>query len=340
MFHEGPQGAGTMTGGNIAYHLRPNKAVERALFLDLLNRVGRTAFNISDYQYVGFGGPFMEDFKAVHVATRISDMTCVERDPVVQARQIFNCPLKCVKFVLSDASTFLGNFPAGRPTVAWLDFTSPGELKQQLDDTFNLVKNLAHGDIFKITLNASVSSLKEDPGKLLKQHELIHLRRQEFEGRVGLDKPTTIKDDDFKADNYPTLLLHTLCNAANRAVNNSSLVIQPLTAFTYSDGTAMLTATGIILDPNIPVTNDFSETSRLAHWRFIKLAWEYPIKIDLPVLSLRERMALEKMQPNGSVTEAIQVLGQVIAPDGIPPQAVEAFADFYRIYPEFVRANL
>ncbi|QAA92455.1 O-methyltransferase [Pollutimonas thiosulfatoxidans] len=328
-----------MTGGNIAYHLRPNKAVERALFLDLLNRIGRTSFNISSYQYVGLGGPFMEDFKALHLATRISDMTCIERDAIVQARQRFNCPLSCVKFVLSDSSTFLDNFRAETPTVAWLDFTSPGELKQQLDDTFKLVKNLAHGDIFKVTLNASVAALREDPGNI-KQHELASLRRQAFEERVGLDKPSTINPEDFKANKYPTLLLQALHNAAKRAVNNTSLDVQPLTAFSYSDGTIMLTATGIILDPNEACTDEFPVSSRLSHWPFAMLDWKYPIDIDLPVLSLRERMELEKIQPNGSVQDAKNTLGQVINPAGIPPQAVTSFAKFYRIYPEFVRANL
>ena len=328
-----------MSGGNIAYHLRPNKAVERALFLDLLNRLGRTSFNISEYQYVGFGGPFMEDFKALHMATRISDMICIERDPVVQARQKFNCPLKCVKFNLSDSSTFIDNFRADRSTVVWLDFTSPGELKQQLEDTFKLVKNLAHGDIFKVTLNASVVALREDLGGL-KRNELASLRKQVFEEQVGADKPEVVDLSDFKADKYPTLLLHALHNAARRAVNNTRLFVQPLTAFTYSDGTAMLTATGMILDPDVANIADFPLNSRLDHWPFAKLDWAYPTNIDLPVLSPRERMALEQIQPNGSVQDATNIFGEVIHREGIPPQAITSFAKFYRMYPEFVRAHL
>ncbi|MBV6887099.1 O-methyltransferase [Xanthomonas euvesicatoria] len=328
-----------MNGGNIAYHLRPNKAVERALFLDLLNRIGRTAFNISGYQYVGFGGPFMEDFKAVHMATRISDMVCIERDSVVQARQKFNCPLRCVNFVLSDSSTFLDNFRPSTPTIAWLDFTSPGELRQQLDDTCKLVNKLAHGDIFKVTLNAAVAALREDPGNI-KQKELTLLRKAVFEERSGADKPNVIGPDDLKASNYPKLLLQALHNAANRGVNNTSLIVQPLTAFAYSDGTMMLTATGILLDPDQISIDEFPDSSRLLHWPFVNLDWKYPIEIDLPVLSLRERMALEKLQPDGTVKDAKDELGAVIDHQGIPPQAVTSFAKFYRIYPEFVRASL
>jgi hypothetical protein len=328
-----------MSGGNIAYHLRPNKAVERALFLELLGRIGRTSFNISDYQYVGFGGPFMEDFKAIHHATRISTLTCIERDAGVQARQKFNCPLKLVNFVLSDSSTFLDTFRPEDPTIAWLDFTAPGELKQQLDDTCKLVSKLAHGDIFKVTLNASVSALRE--GSVgLSQSELLLLRKLTFEERAGLDMPLDVSDDDFKSANFPSLLLRALHSAANRGVSNTSLMVQPLTAFSYSDGTTMLTASGILLDSEVLRVDEFRESSRLSHWPFAALDWACPIEIDLPVLSLRERMALEKTQPEGSVADARSILGDAVNPQGIPPKAVQSFAKFYRLYPEFVRASL
>jgi hypothetical protein len=328
-----------MSGGNIAYHLRPNKAVERSLFLDLLGRIGRTSFNISDYQYIGFGGPFMEDFKAIHAATRISNMVCIERDPVVQARQKFNCPLSCVKFVLQNSSTYIDDFSSEFPTIVWLDFTSPGELKQQLDDTAKLVNKLAHCDIFKVTLNASVAALREQTAGL-SENELVTLRRQEFEARVGADRPLTITDGDFKPNKFPTLLLQAVHLAAKRGVNASTLVIQPLTAFVYSDGTPMLTATGIVLDPAKTDVLAFPQSSRLSHWPLSSIGWQYPLEIDLPVLSMRERLALESLQPNGTVAQAKQLLGPLIAPEGIPPKAVRSFGTYYRIYPEFARISL
>lgn len=328
-----------MSGGNIAYHLRPNKAVERALFIELLTRIGRTAFNISEYKYVGFGGPFMEDFKAIHAATRISDMVCIERDETVQARQKFNCPVSCVKFMLQDASTFIGEFESDVPTVAWLDFTSPGELKQQLDDTSNLVKKMAHGDIFKVSLNASVDALKEPvPG--INQKELCKLRRATFEDRAGTDLPQGVKDDDFKADRYPTLLLKATNLAANRGVNHSGLIVQPLTAFRYSDSTTMLTATAIILDPTKLDVANFPAESRLCYWPFASLDWKYPYEIDLPVLSSRERMALESLQPDGTVPQALEKFGSIIGPNGITHSAISSFWKYYRVYPEFVKVIL
>ena len=328
-----------MSGGNIAYHLRPNKAVERILFIELLNRIGRNSFNISDYRYIGFGGPFMEDFKALHIATRISKMTCLERDSTVQSRQEFNNPLSCVDFVLKDSSSFVDEYTFDGPCIVWLDFTSPGELKQQLDDTFNLVKQLAHGDIFKVTLNASVQALREDPGNL-KPSELLLIRKSVFEDRVGVDMPANIKDSEFRTDQYPALLLRALHMAVKRGTNHSKLIAQPLTAFQYSDGTNMLTATGIILDPKKLKATKFHKLSRLDHWPFAKLDWTFPVEIDLPVLSTKERMTLEKLQPNGTVPQAQGALGAAIGSEGITPKGVKSFAAFYRVYPEFVKVSL
>lgn len=327
-----------MSGGNIAYHLRPNKAVERTLFIDLLNRLARNSFNISDYQYVGFGGPFMEDFKAIHTATRISKMICIERDQTVQARQMFNCPLSCVDFVLKNSSDFVDDFSADMPNVVWLDFTSPGELKQQLDDTSNLVKKLAHGDVFKVTLNASVSALREE-SSAVNQVELVKLRRSVFENRTGTDLPANLTDNDFKADQYPRTLLRATKLAAERGVNHSGLVIQPLTAFSYSDGTTMLTATGIVLDPRQIHVERFPEVSRLTHWPFANLTWSHPLSIDLPVLSARERMTLETLQPNGTVGQAIQKLGAMVGNAGITQAAIASYGRYYRVYPEFARIS-
>lgn len=325
-----------MSSRTIAYHLRPNKAVDRALFLDLLTRVGR-AFNISDYHYYGFGGPFMEDFRAIHTALRVENMHCIERSPTVQARQRFNSPIRGIEYILSTASDFLVGFEADDPSVVWLDFTSPGELKQQLDDTRVLVSKLAEGDVFRVTLNAQVSSLRE-PSRELNEKELVVIRKAQFEERAGEYLPKVVKDSCFRQDKYPALLLQSVVAAANKGVSSSpTLCVQPLSAYSYSDGTPMLTATGIVLRKDF--RQKFIQETRLGHWPFASLDWKYPLEINLPVLSTRERLALETLMPQGTVADAKALLKDVVAVDGIEPAGIASFKQFYRIYPEFVRVG-
>ena len=54
-----------MSGGFIPYHLRPGKAVDRKLFIESLQLMSRR-LQVENYTYIGFGGPFLEDFKQIH----------------------------------------------------------------------------------------------------------------------------------------------------------------------------------------------------------------------------------------------------------------------------------
>ena len=47
------------------YHLRPNKSIDRNLFIQTL--IGLSSFfPISEYQYTGFGSYLFDDFKLLH----------------------------------------------------------------------------------------------------------------------------------------------------------------------------------------------------------------------------------------------------------------------------------
>ena len=54
-----------MSGSSLPYRLRPNKAVDRELFLSLLMRL-TPKLGLEKYHYVGLGGPFLEDFRLLH----------------------------------------------------------------------------------------------------------------------------------------------------------------------------------------------------------------------------------------------------------------------------------
>ena len=326
-----------MSGTNIAYHLRPNKVVDRTLFIELLSKLGRTSINVSDYTYIGFGGPFMEDFRALHTSLRISQMVCIERSRSVQERQKFNATLSCVEYELGTSTSYIDAFHAAQPTIAWLDFTTPGEIKQQLDDTRNLVSKLAHGDVFKVTLNASAEALKSRERE--NDAELFLIRKHRFDARAEEYAPADSVPSDFNQERFPKLLLKALRLAALRGVAHSGLHMQPLTAFTYTDQTPMLTATGILLDPAQTTATDFLAESRLEHWPFHQIDWAAPQKIDLPVLSAKERHLLERYQPNADSGQVLADLGEMIGNESISPSAVQSFLKFYRVYPEFVRVG-
>ena len=131
-----------MSGGSVSYHLRPNKAVERNLFVNVLRVISRYK-NISSYHYYGMGGPFMEEFKLLHAENRISRMTCIEESEEVAKRQKFNSPISGIDFFLGPISAFIPTFFPVDPTIIWLDYTTPKQLVQQLTELTTVLRRLA-----------------------------------------------------------------------------------------------------------------------------------------------------------------------------------------------------
>ena len=93
-------------GSSLPYRLRPNKAVDRELFLSLLMRLA-PKLSLEKYHYVGLGGPFLEDFRLVHARLGLGRMTCVEAEQEVHKRQVFNRPIASIECVNSTLEDYL-----------------------------------------------------------------------------------------------------------------------------------------------------------------------------------------------------------------------------------------
>ena len=81
-----------MSGAMVPYHIRPNKYVERQLFIELLSHVDKVV-PIVDYLYVSMGGRLLEDFKLLHGRLNLLKMMSIECDEVTYQGQLFNCPM-------------------------------------------------------------------------------------------------------------------------------------------------------------------------------------------------------------------------------------------------------
>ncbi|NHB12210.1 hypothetical protein GWK53_37650 [Burkholderia cepacia] len=315
-------------GGSIPYHLRQNKAIERNLFVDLLSRVGRYR-NISDYSYIGFGGPFLEDFKHLHSVLRMTDMTSIEIDVNVYERQKFNKPVSCVRLLHTSSSQFLIDHTFTKASVVWFDYARPNELGSQLAETQNLVAKLGEGDIFKITVNATPETLGKPGGG----EDLREYRRNKAADRLGQYGPSEITVDDVTNSNYPKLLLTAIHSAARQGVSgNSRVYVQPLSSFIYKDGQQMLTATGILLSPTDK--DKFIHETRLGHWPFHDFQWQIPRSISVPEMSVKERLAVESYLPERESQAIIDEMGYFIGNDRNEALGLmENFSEFYRLFP-------
>ena len=333
-----------MSGGAIAYHLRENKAIERNLFIDLLARIGRVK-NISEYTYSGFGGPFLEDFKAIHSALRLTKMHSIEMDANVWRRQAFNSPSAFITLHNCKSGDFLRSHEFADGNIVWLDHTSPKGLYEKLSDFKLLVGKLGKYDVAKITLNANAVTLGcSDPENGPAQ------RLKKLVDRLGDFGHGELEEDDVLPRRYPATLMRAVQSAVGRlATRKSGEYFQPLSAFVYQDGLhQMLTVTGVILDAkNDQDKEDFLAKSRFDHWPFKNLDWSPPLIISVPALSTKERMKLDAALPVGKDLKAgdylVSTLGYCPSEVGGETNAkllLANYAMFYRAYPLFSRVVL
>ncbi len=137
---------------------------------------------------------------------------------------------------------------------------------------------------------------------------------------------------------FPTLLQKMLQIAAQRALpaQSTDLDFHPVSSFFYSDGTPMLTLTGVIWD-----RHDSSAVEQaFNNWEFANLTWAKPRLIDIPDLSTKERLHLQHCLPCGTSTGAVLLaeLGHLINGDASQTEAsLGQYATFHRYFPYFIR---
>jgi hypothetical protein len=103
------------------YSLRPSKQVERKIMIEVLLRLSKAGYTISDYSYLGFGSPYYVDFVMFHKYLFIRNMLCVEWGEVPR-RMKFNKPFKFIKLKLGALKAHIPSINPKTPYLVWLDY--------------------------------------------------------------------------------------------------------------------------------------------------------------------------------------------------------------------------
>ncbi len=317
----------------LPYHLRPNKAVDRNLFVELLLMIN--LYNkISDYSYIGFGGPFLEDFKIIHASLGLTEMVSIENNEDVYNRQKFNSPLNCIEYKKEQCSDFIDNFSNEGNVIIWLDYATP-RLLDQLNELRRLIVKVSKYDIVKITVNVNPQALGEpDPDEPnntdIPAPEILHrYRLKKLMEAIPDYFPEGTTFDMMRRLHYPKIICKAFEIAAKKAMEGiPELYYQPLTIFTYADsGNPMLTITGIMLEEKEEA--DFFEKTGIDDWIFAKAKWSDPLLIDVPELSVKERIQLDAMLPHHTRGDIYSSL------NFIKKDKIDNYICYYRHYPLF-----
>jgi hypothetical protein len=324
------------SGSTIPYHLRQNKAVERILFEEQLKLLSSwldtiNSLPIERYRYVGFGGPFLEDFKSIHRNLKIVDMTSIENDEHTLRRQEFNKPVSCINLLPEpmNSSDFINKDQFLKATILWLDYVNT-DYVSQLHDINNAIGKMAEFDILKVTFNANAANIRTNGlGNIQEQ------RCASFGDLIPNEYlPEDLDPDDFTHKNFHKVLSKTIQNALdNGLLHRQHLKAKILSSFVYKDGQKMLTLSCILLSDES--LTDFTQNSSFTNWEFY-YDKGHIFDISLPSLSVRERVEIERLLPNGDLDAIKEYLGYRIADrDEDNDLLLKNFIDYHARFPWF-----
>ena len=300
------------------YHLRVNKAVDRFMLVEVLEILKRYC-QMSDYTYYGFGGPFLEDCKLVYDRCPEVRIVSIEQDEQTLERQEFHRFSKNLDLIQDDFSNFLEKFSGDTGEIFWLDYTDRELIR--FKEFQSLLGKVSDNSVVKITIRA-----ERDWQKV-----------QDFQQQYSEIVPRPIRRIDMTdSARFVKLLQDMFHTASIQALPEAGgSVFQLLDSSYYKDTSQMLSITGIICnkDKVLKIRKWFKD------WKFANLDWEAPRKINVPDLSVKERLYLERYLPTTEKTGVAlsRALGYRIDEDEKHIEQLKQYEEFHQYYPYFAR---
>lgn len=313
-----------------AYHLRPNKAVDRLALMEAIRRLDRLdGKGLQGYTYYGLGGPYLEDFRLLYESYPKIGMVSIEEDSETRKRQEFNRPCSTLKIIPGSMNNFIKRYnPGSVKSIFWLDYT---RLESKCFDDFqNLLGSVASISMIKITLPS-------DPDDLLTENksrapdliaEFLETFRR-FLVDPHADPPRNVRD-------FACFLQDMVQMAAEDSLPAPAKgrMFVPVSSFYYADGKPMFTLTGIVCrgSEEAKVKKAFED------WEHANMSWDLPKRISMPVLSTKERLRLQPLLPDAKEGRDLrEELGYYIGDPETADDALTQYAKFHRHAPYFLK---
>ncbi|MBA7534162.1 hypothetical protein ES705_26408 [subsurface metagenome] len=329
-----------------AYHLRPNKAIDRFIFLDLL-RALEIWHPLREHAYVGLGGPFLEDFRLFSQQFPLRQLMCIEKDEETFKRQKFHlCSSNMQCFYRSLGDFIATRFPSDRPVIVWADYNDMN--RECLCEVADIVRKSVPNSLLRVTVRAEspvprrirFSRYRYPPCVPGSQEDEFENIRDEHLSDMAVDgivfRSEWFQWLNFSVDNYPRLLARMVRTVAQGSCTHPK-IFQPLHAVKYSDGTIMLSITGMICNVN---ERDSLEQHFRNHFAYYSSNNDEIDEIDVPNLTTKERLHLESILPTAKANgeACVKSLGYLVEGDGSEKSSkkkMEQFEKYYRLYPYF-----
>jgi hypothetical protein len=281
------------------------------------------------------GGPFLEDYRAMHARLGLRDMVCVDSDENTHKRQLFNMPFGGITCINSSAEDYLQTRDFSNDSMLiWLDYTDPWKRREQIETFMSLVHSVGPRSILKLTLNADPAQWVP---KSFSSLGLQEYRLKEAEKQLDYLLAPDAKAKEMTYRNFGQLLLRSLKYSLDKELEGTNISFLGISSYSYADGQAMVTVTGVSID-NEDVESFLAET-KVNQWSFYNKNWTMPETIDLPVLSTQERIELQRAMNSSEAPRLDYSLpeGKILKTS---EEMLRSFERFYRVTPAFAKIDI
>lgn len=314
------------------YRLRPAKSIERKMLAETFSRL--FLFDQPDqYQYVGFGALWFNDFSLFHKTLGFDKMVSIEREESLEERFKFNCPLSCIDLRFGQSDQVLPTLNWDKKTVLWLDYT--GILNRRAIRDISLAgSKMVSGSILLMTINVESwhyrSKSEKDKSKMLVTGLKEHVGEERVPAYVSTDADITGWNIAEACRQIFTNLIGEKLNIRNKFVSNEKkLQYKQLFNFRYSDNAKMATFGGVIFSEK---DSQIVEMCAFEQFDFFREDRDH-FFINPPLLTFREKHALEKVR-HSSEKEQEKVMSHLTKEDR------ENYFQVHRYYPTFTEAEI
>jgi hypothetical protein len=272
------------------YSLRPSKQVERKIMIEVLLRLSKAHYSVSDYKYLGFGSVYYVDFVMFHKYLFIEKMICVEWGEVAR-RMKFNKPFKFIKLKLGPLSKHIPTIRPSEKFLVWLDYDRAldQDMVQDIDGT---VGRLGRGSIFIVTIDARPRLPKDEfdvSGMSQEQRERLTVKiYKEWFGQYVESRINSATIAGFHvAPLFYEVVIERIKQTLTRRERNLRFI--QIFHYVYRDGAPMFTVGGII---GTDVDERALQDAGILNHRFVRTSSDY-LEISVPPLTLREKQWID-----------------------------------------------
>ena len=326
------------------YHLRTNKSVDRLMLARLLHQLDGKCEN---YRYFSLSGPFLEDLRIMDQLLPDMKLISIEKNLQTHKRQEFhrfNSVLEIKNKTFSDFLIHDYEPEDGKIDVFWLDYTDLS--LKNLTEFQQVLKKVPPGSVVRITLRAQREFEIEELEEFLPKKVINEIKigfESKFQEEFDAKLPSEAEGAFAGNKEFANMVQGMVRNAASEALDSGGRKVDflPVQTTRYSDNTQMLSVTGIVCYRN--EMDNLKE--KLKSISCVNFEWNEPTEINIPALSIKERLLLENRLPVESGKdvgeELSSCLGYMI--DNSEKQSrkqLEHYAEYCRFYPNFIRINL